>query len=100
MITRQIYPNVPPECQVSGFIYEASDVQRLGEDMVDVVLPNGILVTAGWFPDGCAAGKYRVSVYRGYDQLISPLESACADDAARNVEQVVSQFIYKTTCAS
>jgi len=92
MIIREIKPAFPPDCQVSGFLYECDVKHEQGEDMLDVVLPNGILVSAGWYPDGDPSGSYCVLVYRGYERLIPVIESKTVDEAAAEIERCVRQF--------
>jgi len=93
MITRQVIPILPDGCQVCGFLYESDSRHELGQDMLDVVLPNGILITAGWYPEGDPSGAYQVSVYRGYDEIVLPLESTTMDAAATDVERRARQFV-------
>lgn len=61
-----------PDCEVYGALYESDDFFDLGEDMVDVVLPNGVLVSAGWVPEGDPNGQYRVAITNGLDHLSDP----------------------------
>jgi len=90
---REIHPSIPDECRVAGFIVCSDNKLQLSEDMLDIMLPNGLLVTAGWYPDGGEQGRYRVCIHRGYDELIPPLESDDADKAAAAVEMLVRQFL-------
>jgi len=60
--------------------------------MLDVSLPNGVLIIAGWYPEGDPAGRYYVSVYRGYEELIPSIASDDLDSAVSDVEQCVQQF--------
>jgi len=92
MIIREIVPTVPPECDVHGFLYECDSKHEMGEDMLDVSLPNGVLIIAGWYPEGDPSGCYCVSVYRGYEELIPALESGDIEAATADVEQCVQQF--------
>jgi hypothetical protein len=65
----RIEPVVPPGCKLSGYLYDDPDKRILGEDMVEVLLPNGILVSAGWYPESSPQGKYRVLATEGFDYL-------------------------------
>jgi len=99
MITRHLIPNVPPGSQVCGFIYEADVATERGEDMLDVVLENGILITAGWYPEGDPKGCYRVAVHRDYNELVPAAESPNADQALIDVEQFAAEFAYRNLIA-
>jgi hypothetical protein len=64
-----IEPVVPLGCALSGYLYDDQDKRILGEDMVEVLLSNGILVSAGWYPESSPQGKYRVLATEGFDCL-------------------------------
>lgn len=64
---------LPGGCKVVGALYGAGDPRDLGEDMLDVTLPNGCLISAGWYPEGSPDGSYRISVTQGLDDVVSPL---------------------------
>jgi hypothetical protein len=91
MITRTVRPTIS-DCEITGFLYEADCPQCLGEDMMDVVLPNGILITAGWYPEGSPRGTYRICVYRGHDELIPPIASRDIDQIACDLEMLASTY--------
>lgn len=93
MITREIHPSFPTTCKVSGFLYESDSTYEQGEDMLDVVLPNGILVSGGWYPDGDPSGKYAIMVYRGYERLIPIIKTNNVDSAAQEMQQCVETFM-------
>ena len=86
-------PNVPPSCRVCGFIYSADDRRQLSEDMLDVILPNGLLVTAGWYPEGDQNGHYWVAAHRGLQEVMPAIESETAAQAIVDVEQLVAELI-------
>ncbi len=93
MITRRIVPGLPKGCQICGFLYEADAKEQLSQDMIDVVLPNGVLITGGWYPDRDPNGKYRVSVYHGYDEIIPPIESDGIGRAIQDIEECTASFV-------
>lgn len=59
---RKISLNIPPNsgCQVSGYLYSLPDRSLLGEDMLEVTLPDGTLLSVGWYPEGDENGQYRI----------------------------------------
>ena len=65
----KLHPDVPADCQVFGFIYWHEIPRARGEDMVDVQLPNGLLVSCGWYPEGDANGSYRITASEGFHDL-------------------------------
>ena len=68
MSLRQVDLALPeyPGTEVIGFLYDSDDFADLGQDMIEIRLPLGITINAGWYPEGSKAGKYRVAV-RGAD---------------------------------
>jgi hypothetical protein len=78
-------PELP--CEVVGFLYSSDDPRDLGQDMIEVRLPNGIRINAGWYPEGDVEGCYRISV--GGARELPPTESDSIDDVAREIESLV-----------
>lgn len=79
------------QCVVVGALYQSDDPYELGQDMLEVRLPNGKHINAGWYPEGSPNGKYRVSVYLGPQQIASNLESDDVNSAAMDVESRIWQ---------
>ena len=61
----------------------------LGEDMLDVVLENGMMVHAGWYPESDPNGRYVVQVANGLE-IMERSETPSADEACRIVEAAVA----------
>jgi len=61
--------------------------------MLDVILPNGLLISAGWYPEGDQKGRYWVAVHRGLQEVIPAIESETAAQAVVDVEQLAAEFI-------
>lgn len=59
----------PIGCKVVGRMYHTDDPTHRGEDMVEVQMPNGVLVYAGWWREGQVDGSYRVCVTKGFKYL-------------------------------
>jgi hypothetical protein len=59
--------------------------------MVEVVLPTGELVSAGWYPEGAINGEYKILATHGFSCL---LEASTTDvyEALRNVEQFTQRL--------
>ena len=89
---KEIHPRVPKDCQVVGALYDADDPRDLGEDMIDVSLPNGLLISAGWYPEGSPDGKYVVTVSDGLDLVTSPIEQADISEARGSIEMLAEHY--------
>jgi hypothetical protein len=100
MITRTIeFTAAPQGCKVQGFLYESDSKYEHSQDMLDISLPNGILIIAGWFPDGDPSGAYRVSVFRGYNEIVPSSECLNIDDAANDVNERIQEFFGRNLVA-
>lgn len=97
---RSITPKFPKDFEVIGFIYSDSEPRNLGEDMLEVVLPNGILVDVGWYPEGDPQGRYRVSVTYGLELLGKPYLTTDPDDAAAAAEGLALRHCGQQHCLS
>lgn len=84
----KLIPNAPSDCEVIGYIYSDHDSSILGEDMVEVVLPNGILVSAGWYPEGDPNGEYRINATKGLKYVV---RSTAKD--ANEANEIVEDFV-------
>src|SRR5262245_22264259 len=89
---RQIIPRIPPRAMIVGFILESDDFMDLSQDMLEVSLPDGVLIKCGWYPDSSPSGSYRVSVSRGLRQIARPVFSHDADVAAEDVAHLAFHF--------
>lgn len=83
-----IHPQIA--CEVVGFLYSSDDPRDLGQDMLEVRLPNGIRINAGWYPEGSPAGCYRISVGGAYE--LPPVEREDIDEVAREIETLIARL--------
>ncbi len=80
-------PHGCTDCEVVGFLYDSDDPTELGQDMVEVRLPIGVAINAGWYPEGDAAGKY---IVRTWGQVkLQPIECSDIDEAARIINRLM-----------
>jgi len=56
---QHVQMRLPEGCEVVGALYDAEDPRDLGEDMLDITLPNGRLISAGLVPQTGPTG-YRL----------------------------------------
>jgi len=78
-------------CRISGVISESADPNDLSEDMLEVALPSGVLVCAGWTDEG-SGGGYLISVIRGLEDVIQPIVDRNAASAVETVQQLVDRY--------
>jgi hypothetical protein len=83
----RLIPSVPHDCNVVGTIYWDDAPAVLSEDMLEVTLPNGVLVSCGWYPEGNPAGSYRITASEGFDEL-RRIETANIAEACSIVEEL------------
>ena len=74
---------------VLGDIVASDDKRFLSEDMVEVSLPSGIFIHAGW---RCSRGLYEICVDSGLAELVPPVTTSDPYEAANEVAQFASYF--------
>jgi hypothetical protein len=95
----RLTPTVPEDCDVIGQLYWDEDRTVLGEDMIDIVLPNGKLISCGWYPDSDPNGAYKISVSDGFEELES-IEISDVHVARSILEDLVVDFGHKVRFTS
>lgn len=74
---------------VVGSIIADPDPMVLSEDMVELSLPSGIFIHAGWRP---ALARYEICVDCGLAELVPPVTTDDPYDAANAVAQFASYY--------
>lgn len=82
MSFRKVELHPSRQCEVVGFLYSCDDPKDLGQDMVEVRLPNGIRINAGWYPEGSSEGSYRISA--GGTREVPAAQYDDVDEVARS----------------
>lgn len=85
---------LPPGAVVKGMFYQSDDPASLTQDMVEIDLPSGYSVEAGWFPEADPDGSYRVTVFRNYwtNQPERPKYTKSAEQAATMIRELVHRY--------
>ena len=62
----------------------------LGQDVLDIQLPNGVVIDVGWYPESDLNGEYWVRAYKGSwdNQLIECINTADPRAVRREVERL------------
>jgi hypothetical protein len=96
---RHLQINVPSDwnCQVFGAICDSDNPVHLSEDMVEVALPNGFLISAGWTCVGDPSGNYVVTLTNGLQHVIPPLECKSAEDARDAVVDRINEYRWRSS---
>jgi hypothetical protein len=77
---------------ITGEIVASDDPFELSEDMVEVALPNGILIYAGWYDHDDAKASYRIYVDYDLARLIPYLETDDPRLAASEVATLAGKY--------
>lgn len=64
---RTIQLDLGSECELIGALHESDDVRDLSQDMLEIRMPSGMSVEAGWVPEADPDGAYEVLLCRGSD---------------------------------
>ena len=76
-------------CQVTGELVESADPRDLSEDMIEIELPNGVLIDAGWYPESSPQGRYRVVASLGLNVIGQPLYASTVKEAEEHIRRQV-----------
>jgi hypothetical protein len=70
------------------------DLAILDQDILEVELPNGIVIDVGWFPENSPHGMFLIRTYRQNHRslLISPSETKDPFEVARRVVDLVEIY--------
>jgi hypothetical protein len=85
--------NVPAAAVVKGELLCQYSIQDLDQDILEVELPNGVVIDVGWFPQYDPKGHFRLSVYHLYrnEPLRPPIDLETPFQVAKAVEEVVTE---------
>lgn len=83
-------------CLVRGCIVASNNPADLSEDMLEIAMPNGLLVCAGWEPESDPNGQYIVTLSGGMRLLNEPYETSDALDAVQKVQEIVNQYWWRS----
>jgi hypothetical protein len=85
--------SLPADCEVVGELYDSPDPAARGEDMIEVHLPNGVVIDAGWYPEGAQDGAYRVALYLGSERLTPNFRTRDINAAAKRIQEVAWESV-------
>ncbi|MBY0525065.1 MAG: hypothetical protein K2R98_16795 [Gemmataceae bacterium] len=80
--------------KVSGEIYQPVEIDMLTQDMLQVVLDNGVIIDVGWYPEHDPDGEYVVIVFDGDsdNQLRDPVILDSPGDVVATVMELAHIF--------
>lgn len=90
-----IKPTVPPNAEVSSYLYPKMDIDDLTQDLMTVALPNGFFVDVGWYPEHDPNGQFIVRVfwqYWNHQMLDTPFATPHIAEMLVAVEQLAERF--------
>jgi len=77
---------------VVGQLVASDDAHDLSQNMIEIELPNGVVVHAGWFPESSADGAYRISVFQGLEELVAPIFTTDPNQAAQDIAALAHYY--------
>jgi hypothetical protein len=76
---KTVQVNVPASI-LRGYLHD-----QMSEDMVEIDLPNGVCLWAGWYPENTPSGTYVIGAFQG-EETIGRFEVKSIEDTARILE--------------
>jgi hypothetical protein len=88
--------NVPPTALKSSYLYRGMNVSEMHDSLATVVLDNGYIVDAGWYPRDDPNGSIVVRVL--WDRFDTVQETACktVEEAVEAIEALSWNFCSKS----
>lgn len=85
---------VPVECdaKIVGFLYDEPVATLRSADMIEILLPNGVLIEAGWHPEGSAAGSYLVTASLEFEFLVPPMRLSSIYEVRNHIEFLIRYY--------
>lgn len=77
-------------CTVVGFLYDSDDFADLGQDMVEVRVPGGITINAGWSPEGSPDGSYVIRTWGNVE--LPQVGTKDVDEALQAIRALVGKL--------
>jgi hypothetical protein len=79
--------------KIRGELHPPSNLALLTQDMLEVELPNGIIIDVGWYPEHDRNGEYAVIVFEGHPDkpLSEPYYSKDPEEVIRRVESLAKE---------
>ena len=60
---------VPDGSTVRNYLYQNMDLADLNQDLLLIVLPSGICIDVGWFPENDPDGHFYLRVFQGREEI-------------------------------
>lgn len=89
---KKIPIQIPEDCKAVGCLYESDDHRDLGEDMMDISLPHGLLLSVGWYPEGDKSGSYVVTLTKLWSFVEGPFRSTDPHETAKHICSLIKNF--------
>lgn len=93
-MNKPIEIRVPEGSTVRNYLYENMDVDELNQDLLLIVLPSGICIDVGWFPENDPDGHFYLRVFQGREE-ISGWELKSLAAVVSRIERIVSLNQYE-----
>jgi hypothetical protein len=85
---------IPPEfgCEVFGVLYWSPNEAEMSEDMLDVRLPNGMIVSAGWNE---SESEYQITLTLHGQLIIPPSYTKSVAEAKERILERVQSYRWR-----
>ena len=83
--------NLDPECELIGALCESDDPRELSQDMLEIHLPSGISIEAGWVPEADPDGAYELLLCCGLEVKLKMTKSS-AMEAKLAIEELADSY--------
>ena len=78
-------------CNVIGELCSSENIDELSQDMIEVHLPSGLSIEAGWVPENDPSGDYEVLLCRGL-HVVHEVKKKTAMEAKFVIEGLAGSY--------
>lgn len=93
-MNKPINIETPPGSTVRNYLYESMDIDELNQDLLLIVLPSGICIDVGWFPENDPDGHFYLRVFQDREE-IHGWELKTLPEVIRQIERIISLNQYE-----
>ncbi len=94
-------PNIA-NAAIRGDLHPPNDLALLTQDMLEVELPNGVIIDVGWYPEHDPNGEYGIAVFQDHPDkpLEKPIYTKNLTDAIVAVETIAQRMTRRQASAA
>ena len=93
---KEINLKLPTGSVQKGQLYDEYDIDELDQDIIEIDLPSGDTIEAGWYPEYDKNGGFRITVFRQFweKRRAGPFTVKSIRELKRLLEGLANYFVF------